>query len=573
MIHRIPIFRIAAILMCIAIPFSAFAGNGVGRANGGGATMEWPTPAGAHEKVVLTVSFPNGDVITKEFNAGRPITLRVNDLGPDAPDGQYLYELRVVPTVSSDVTKKLERARAANDDAAARKIMREAGLSDNATSGTISLRNGAFVSTGGTESSASVADASSMRDENTTIPEPVAPSKGGKIAVNTQVIADDLVVQGSECVGIDCTATESFGFDTIRLKENNLRIKADDTSTSAGYPATDWQLTFNDSTSGGANKFAVEDQTAVTTPFTITGGAASNSIFVDSTGRVGFRTAAPVLDLHVSTGNTPALRLEQTNAGGFTAQTWDIGANEANFFVRDVTGGSRLPFRIRPGAPTSSIDIAASGNVGIGTASPQAGLHVVNNIRIDGTDSPGGMRAIGFGGTGVTTNPNVYSNGSYLVINAKNGANFLHLNYDSGSTSTTTLQALGGNVGVGTTTPLSKFHVSGGDIRVSGGSFIDDGTTLNVPDYVFEDSYKLMALPELEKFIRDNKHLPNVPSAAGVKAAGLNLSQMQMRLLEKVEELTLYTLDQHNTIAELKAQNDALAAKLEAINEQLAKQQ
>ena len=57
---------------------------------------------------------------------------------------------------------------------------------------------------------------------------------------------------------------------------------------------------------------------------------------------------------------------------GSTAQTWDIGGNEANFFVRDLTGGSRLPLRIRPGAPTSSLDIAASGDIGIGTASPSA---------------------------------------------------------------------------------------------------------------------------------------------------------------------------------------------------------
>jgi len=74
----------------------------------------------------------------------------------------------------------------------------------------------------------------------------------------------------------------------------------------------------------------------------------------------------------------PAMRLEQNSSGGFTAQTWDVGANEANFFVRDVTGGSRLPFRIRPGAPTSSIDINASGNVGVGTASPTERLHALN---------------------------------------------------------------------------------------------------------------------------------------------------------------------------------------------------
>jgi len=191
-----------------------------------------------------------------------------------------------------------------------------------------------------------------------------------------QVIADDLIVQGSLCVGLDCVNNESFGFDTIRLKENNTRIKFDDTSASAGFPANDWQLTANDSASGGANKFSIEDVTGSKIPFTVLAGAPTNSLFVGSNGKIGIRTGTPVLDLHISGTDTPAVRMEQTNAGGFTAQTWDVAGNEANFFVRDVTGGSRLPFRIRPGAPTSSIDISAAGNVGIGTASPSLLLHV-----------------------------------------------------------------------------------------------------------------------------------------------------------------------------------------------------
>jgi Chaperone of endosialidase len=189
-------------------------------------------------------------------------------------------------------------------------------------------------------------------------------------AMADDVIADDLIVQGSACVGLDCVNNESFGFDTLRLKENNTRIKFDDTSTSSGFPNNDWQLTANDSASGGLNKFSIENTTVGTIPFTVVGPAPTNSLFVASTGKVGLRTATPGLDLHISTGDTPAQRLEQTSASGFTAQTWDIGANEANFFVRDVTGGSRLPFRIRPGAPTSSIDVNAAGNVGVGTASP-----------------------------------------------------------------------------------------------------------------------------------------------------------------------------------------------------------
>lgn len=198
---------------------------------------------------------------------------------------------------------------------------------------------------------------------------------GGKAAAD-QVIPDDLIVQGSACVGLDCVNNESFGFDTLRLKENNTRITFFDTSVLSGFPANHWTITANDSASGGASYLAFDDVTSGRQPFRVTAGAPAAALFVASTGRVGLRTSAPALDLHINTGNTPAHRLEQNASGGFTAQTWDIAANEANFFVRDVTGGSRLPFRIRPGAPTSSIDINASGNVGIGTASPSQKLHI-----------------------------------------------------------------------------------------------------------------------------------------------------------------------------------------------------
>jgi hypothetical protein len=194
----------------------------------------------------------------------------------------------------------------------------------------------------------------------------------------TTVVVGDESIQGSLCVGLDCTSAESFGFDTLRLKENNTRVKFDDTSSSTGFPNNDWQLTANDSASGGANKFSIDDVTNSKTPFTVTAAAPTNSLFVASSGKVGFGNSSPGLNLHITATDTPAIRQEQTNGGGFTAQTWDIGGNEANWFVRDLTGGSRLPLRIRPGAPTSSVDIAASGQVGVGTASPTAQLHVFN---------------------------------------------------------------------------------------------------------------------------------------------------------------------------------------------------
>lgn len=191
-----------------------------------------------------------------------------------------------------------------------------------------------------------------------------------------QVIADDLIVQGNLCAGFDCVLDEDLSFKTLLLKHNNARIFFDDTSATAGFAANDWILVANDSASGGASYFAIEDATAARVPFKVMAGAPADALFVGSDGNVGFRTPTPMLDMHLQVSDTPAMRLEQTNAGGFTAQTWDIAGNEANFFVRDLTNASQLPFRIRPGAPTSSLDISGSGAVGVGTSAPASRLDV-----------------------------------------------------------------------------------------------------------------------------------------------------------------------------------------------------
>jgi endosialidase-like protein len=264
---------------------------------------------------------------------------------------------------------------------------------------------------------------------------------GGQAAASPDfVINDDLVVLGSTCTGFDCFNNMPFGFDTLVLRENNLRIFFDDTSTSAGFPANKWRLVANDSASGGASFFAIEDSTAARQVFKVTAGAPANALFVSSNGNVGLGTATPVLDLSINTSDTPAHRLEQNNSGGFTAQTWDIAGNEANFFVRDVTGGSRLPLRIRPGAPTSSLDIAANGFIGIGTASPLQVIHSKVSSgdslwRMDTATKAAGVIKLfdASGDVGLSTN---------LL------ANVLYLR-DTG------------NVGVGLTAPAAKLDVNG----------------------------------------------------------------------------------------------------------------
>jgi hypothetical protein len=117
----------------------------------------------------------------------------------------------------------------------------------------------------------------------------------------------------------------------------------------------------------------VDDGTSI---LKIEAGAPSNSLYVEDYGRVGLGTSTPVVELHIKDSDTPTLRLEQDSSGGWTAQTWDVAGNESNFFVRDATNGSKLPFRIQPSTPSSTLCLKSDGNVGIGTWSPAYDLEV-----------------------------------------------------------------------------------------------------------------------------------------------------------------------------------------------------
>lgn len=448
-----------------------------------------------NDAVTLTITGPNNFLYTHEFPNAHSVNIKSRDLGANPADGQYMYEMRVTPRISSSVKAQLAAARAANDDAAAAQIMAANGITSTlAQSGTFSILNGSFVSSDAVEPGANAAATKSAtsatkRDVTTDDGTASAQLHNAPVKALDVVTADDEIIQGSLCVGLDCVANESFGFDTIRLKENNDRIKFDDTSTSTGFPNHDWQLTANDSASGGANKFSVEDITAATVPVTITGSAPTNSVFVDSTGRVGFRTSTPVLDLHVATSNTPAMRLEQNNSGGFTAQTWDVAGNEANFFVRDVTGGSRLPFRIRPGAPTSSIDISASGKVGVGTASPSEQLHTL--LTQDGQTVS--MVENASAGTSAAAIVRAKSDTANVQLNAQSSTRAVTRFGQSAAGWNELIQVSGNGLSVGTTTavPLilgtnntNRLQIDGstGAVTVSGNFTVTGVKNFAVPD-------------------------------------------------------------------------------------------
>lgn len=109
-----------------------------------------------------------------------------------------------------------------------------------------------------------------------------------------------------------------------------------------------------------------------------------------------------------------------------------------------------------------------------------------------------------------------------------------------------------GNVGIGTLSPQAKLAVEG-DILAKE---IKVKTDITVPDYVFQDSYELASLEEVERYIKANKHLPEVPSAAEIKKDGLDLAQMNLLLLKKIEELTLYIIEQNKQLEKVRKSAD-----------------
>lgn len=544
--------------LCLAVAAraqSANKGESIASVAGERSEVRW-RPQVEYGRLVLTVSTPSGDVIRQEFEAGTDPSFKLIDKkGFNLADGQYTYELRVIPTISLEVKKALAASREnGNSEEVIRELQKSGQLPVNITvqSGSFRVEKGA-VFTGSPEDGVEPRSPSeNSGGANGLQNKKKGGGGGGPVTIQDFVIADDLIVQGSACVGLDCVNNESFGFDTIRLKENNTRIKFDDTSTAAGFPNNDWQLTANDSASGGANKFSIEDITGAKVPFTITAGAPTNSVFVASNGKVGLRTSTPVLDVHANTSDTPAIRLEQNNSGGFTAQTWDIGANEANFFVRDVTGGSRLPFRVRPGAPTSSIDINASGNVGIGTASPGFKL----SVSTDATGSDPVMVEL----KGAT-------NGNrHLLLGYETTANYGYI--QAGETGVAfrnlAVNPNGGNVGIGTASPAGKLDVNG--------SIFQRGVQL-FADYVFEPSYTVESIEDHAAFMWNNKHLPAV-GAKQVDEQGREFVEIGARMrgmLEEIEKAHIYIATLNDSIAQKDVELSKLAKQNAELAERLAR--
>jgi hypothetical protein len=303
----------------------------------GSSGITW-APKVSYSQMVVTVSRPDGTVFGKTFESGSSPYLDLSSIfGDSSCDGSYTYELRVTPVIEKKV-----------------RVGDGFPVEGRSVRSTKTLtQTGYFLVQGGAIVTDTIAE-----------PQAAADTPGDVLHY------DDVIITGSLCVGFDCQDGESFGFDTIILKEHNLRIYFNDTSYTASYPTNSWRITINDSTNGGASYFSIDDVDDGTSPFRVEAGAPSNSLYVEDYGRVGLGTSTPVVELHIKDSDTPSLRLEQDSSGGWTAQTWDVAGNESNFFVRDATNGSKLPFRIQPSTPSSTLCLKSDGKVGIGTWSP-----------------------------------------------------------------------------------------------------------------------------------------------------------------------------------------------------------
>ena len=125
-----------------------------------------------------------------------------------------------------------------------------------------------------------------------------------------------------------------------------------------------------------------------------------------------------------------------------------------------------------------------------------------------------------------------------------------------------------GLVGIGTATPDSKLTVNG----TIHSSEVKVDLSVPGPDYVFEENYNLRSLEETEAYIKTNKHLPEIPSAKEMEANGVQLGEMNMLLLKKIEELTLHLIEKDKEIEVLKSDHyqkiDELIKRIEKIENQ-----
>ncbi|QLE02016.1 DUF4200 domain-containing protein [Galbibacter sp. BG1] len=327
-------------------------------------------------------------------------------------------------------------------------------------------------------------------------------------------------------------------------------------------------------------------------------GLSQSNKFPDS-GNVGIGTLSPTQKLHVYNGPSGGLGhyfaeliIEDDDHGMITILTPNINSGYYGFSDQDddFVGGMQynhskdeMLFRVN-NRSVGDMMINSVGNVGIGTGSPEYKLHVTNGIKIKkttigatlGSGENGWLRDdwltgnygppkwdqsiqkwVRPGGSYNDIGGIVWQDeGTYFVRGAR-GENLEYSNTEFLNTSFLFADIFTGNVGLGTNTPGSWKLAVNGNIRAKEIKVETQGWS----DFVFEKDYTLPTLEEVEKHIKEEGHLQDIPSAEEVKMDGFFLGEMDAKLLQKIEELMLYTIKQQKEIEALKAEITKLKSK------------
>ena len=285
---------------------------------------------------------------------------------------------------------------------------------------------------------------------------------------------------------------------------------------------------------------------------------------ITQVGNVGIGTFTPAQALDVEKNADYQLRLGNTGGLGY-----NIGRNGTTGYLTFYGDQSTHTGYTFGGVDGTRMTIDASGNMGIGTTSPGAKLDVAGNARVtndftvsgSGTDIGGSINILNTSktGTGQASRWTMY-NMSGTYGNSLQFWAYDNIGCTSGGMCASRLTLMdngniiaSGKIGIGLSDAATKLAASPSDelLTVNGtihATEVKVDLTGSLADFVFHPSYKLMPLNQVEQYVKTNSHLPEIPSAAEVSKNGLSMGEMQNKLLQKVEELTLYVIEQQKRI-------------------------